>query len=77
MGCAQQAPHRPGSGITMGEEGSALAGQGASLPSASQQEVVLPGPSGPSTPAPCLLSGCLLQRMCQGIWEEAGRQWEG
>lgn len=75
MGCAQQAPCRPSSGITMGEKGSALAGQGALLPSTSQQEV-LPGLTGPSTPAPRPFSGCLLLRMRQGIWE-GGRQTVG
>lgn len=67
---------RPGSGITVGEDSPGLTGQGTQLPSVSQHEVVVPGLTGSSTPAPRLLSGCLPLRMHQGI-SEGGRQWGG
>lgn len=51
-------------------------GRGLSYPSASQHEVVVPGLTGSSTPAPHLLSGCLPLRMHQGI-SDGGKQCGG
>lgn len=64
---------RPGSGIIMGEESLGLTGQGAQLPSASQQEVILPGLTRSSRQPP-------LQVCSQAAFQlgrEGGRQWGG